>query len=209
MLPILGEPPSERADAARNRRALLAAAQTLVAERGIDALSMDMVAAEAGVGVGTVYRRFGDRTGLAYALLDDAERQFQTSFLFGPPPLGPGAPAIQRIRAFLHAYVDRLDIQGELLAHAESSSPGARFRSGAYRMQRVHLVTLLTESRPDADVDYLGEVLLAVLSARLFLHQRRELGFDLVRIKAGLDQLLTGWNLGDRAALAVPEPLRQ
>ncbi|MGH3992991.1 MAG: TetR/AcrR family transcriptional regulator [Pseudonocardiaceae bacterium] len=193
-LPLLGQPPSERADAARNRRAVLSAAQTIVAERGIDALSMDVVAAAAGVGVGTVYRRFGDRAGLAYALLDDAERQFQTAFLAGPPPLGPGAPTAERIRAFLHAYADRLELQGELLAHAESSSPTARLHSGAYRTHRVHLAALLTEFRPDADADYLCEALLAVLSARLFRHQRHELGFSVARIKAGLDQLLTGLN---------------
>ena len=195
-LPILGQPPSERADAARNRHILLSAAQKIVAERGIDALSMDVVAAEAGVGVGTVYRRFGDRTGLAYALLDDAERQFQTAFLAGPPPLGPGAPAAQRIRAFMHAYLDRLELQGGLLAHAEGSSPTARFHSGAYHTHRMHLAALLIEFRPDADADYLSEALLALLGAQFFLHQRHELGFSIVRIKAGLDQLLTSLKSG-------------
>src|SRR5262245_50164344 len=96
-LPLAGQPPGERADAARNRRALLRAAKTIMVDEGADALCMDRVAAAAGVGVGTVYRRFGDRAGLAYALLDDEEQQFQAEFLFGPPPLGPGAAPLARI----------------------------------------------------------------------------------------------------------------
>ncbi|MGQ0777782.1 MAG: TetR/AcrR family transcriptional regulator [Pseudonocardiales bacterium] len=196
-LAVLGQLPSERADAARNRRALLSAAHRIVAEQGVDALSMDRVAAAAGVGVGTVYRRFGDRTSLAYALLDDGERQFQAAFISGPPPLGPGAPDAARLRAFLHAYVDRLERQSELLALAESSSPAAPYHSAAYRIHRMHLAALLTRLRPDADTDYLIDALLAILSARLFRHQRQELQFSTDRIKLGLDQLLNG---------LIPEP---
>jgi AcrR family transcriptional regulator len=109
LLPLVGQPPPERADAARNRRAVLAAAQRILVSAGVAGLSMDRVAAEACVGVGTVYRRFGDLSGLVYALLDDTEQQFQAGFLSGPPPLGPGAPPVTRIRAFLHGYVDRFE----------------------------------------------------------------------------------------------------
>src|SRR5262249_31867258 len=108
-LPLLGQRPTERADAARNRHAVLAAARTMMTTCGADELCMDGVAEQAGVGVGPVYRGFGDRAGLVYALLDDDEREFQAAFLFGPPPLGPGAPPLARIRAFLHAYVDLLE----------------------------------------------------------------------------------------------------
>ncbi|BFO19011.1 hypothetical protein SHKM778_53990 [Streptomyces sp. KM77-8] len=94
-LPQLGTDPDEpclRADAARNRARLLEAAALLVAERGPDGVTMEEVAAAARVGKGTVFRRFGDRTGLLTALLDHSEKKFQAAFLSGPPPLGPGAP---------------------------------------------------------------------------------------------------------------------
>src|SRR6185437_6944321 len=72
-LPVLdpGQAPPERADAARNRARILAAAAELVAQRGIEHVSMDDVAKAACVGTGTLYRRFGDRAGLALALLDE------------------------------------------------------------------------------------------------------------------------------------------
>src|SRR4051812_6991170 len=88
-LPVLGAPVRERADAARNRIRVLAAAETLFAERGVDAVTMDDVAAAAGVGKGTLYRRFGDKGGLAMALLDEREAELQQRILSGPPPLGP------------------------------------------------------------------------------------------------------------------------
>ena len=189
LLPVLGQPPPERADAARNRRALLAAAHTIMVESGIDGLTMDRVAAAAGVGVGTVYRRFGDLAGLAFALLDDEEREFQRSYLFGPPPLGPGAPPAARIRAFLHAMVDRMETAGDLHALAESRSATARFVSGAYRTARTHLVALLREVQHH-DAAYRADALLALVATNLILYQRRELGLSQARIKAGLDGVL-------------------
>src|SRR5690348_17247011 len=110
-LPVAGQPPLERSDAARNRRKILDAAARLLAEQGPDAVTMNAVAHAAGMGVGTVYRRFGDVGQLLFALLDEGERRFQQAFLTGPPPLGPGAPPADRLRAFLHAVADRIGEQ--------------------------------------------------------------------------------------------------
>ena len=198
LLRVTGQPPPERADAARNRQALLTAARRITVGCGVDALSMDRVAGEAGVGVGTVYRRFGDRGGLLYALLDEGEREFQAAFLSGPPPLGPGAPPAARVRAFLHACIDLLESEGDLHAYAEAQSPMSRYRSGAHWARRAHLVALLGVVRPgDHTVDtvdavYVADALLAAVGAGLVLHQRRDLGFSVERVKDGLDQLLEG-----------------
>lgn len=58
-----------RADAERNRGRILAAAARVFAERGLD-VSLDDIAAAAGVGVGTVYRRFPDKDALIDALFE-------------------------------------------------------------------------------------------------------------------------------------------
>ncbi|HEV2723285.1 MAG TPA: helix-turn-helix domain-containing protein, partial [Thermoleophilaceae bacterium] len=128
-LPLLGGAPPERADAARNRAKILAASRRLFAERGVEHVSMDEVAQAAGVGKGTLFRRFGDRAGLARALLDDSERALQDALLRGPPPLGPGAPAGDRLRAFFSALLDLLEEHRELLLASESGRPTARFRT--------------------------------------------------------------------------------
>ncbi|GAA2078321.1 TetR/AcrR family transcriptional regulator [Actinomadura alba] len=191
-LPVVGRPPAERADAAQNRRKILEAASRIVAARGVESLSMDEVAREAGVGVGTVYRRFGDRAGLLYALIDDREREFQETFLHGDPPLGPGAEPLRRIRAFIDALVDRTEAQSTLLVMAEMDSPDARFADGAYAVYHTHLATLISQARPGTDAHYLADALLAPLAANLFRYQRRARGMDVDRIKTGLDDLITG-----------------
>src|SRR5258708_15800000 len=87
----LALPRPERADAARNRRILLATARQMLAEQGADKITMDGLAERAGLGKGTVFRRFGTRAGIFHALLDDDERAFHQRVLSRPPPPPPGA----------------------------------------------------------------------------------------------------------------------
>jgi AcrR family transcriptional regulator len=60
-----------RKDAARNRRRILDAARTLFAERGLD-VTLNDIANFAGVGVGTVYRRFPNREQLIEELFEES-----------------------------------------------------------------------------------------------------------------------------------------
>ncbi|MEV0588858.1 helix-turn-helix domain-containing protein [Nonomuraea sp. NPDC050310] len=183
-LPVLGQAPPERSDAARNRLKIIDAAVRLLAEHGAEQLSLDEVARAAGVGVGTVYRRFGDRSGLLLALIDERERRFQESFLSGPPPLGPGggASAAERVTAFLHALVDRITEQEKLFLLLERSG---RYTS-PYSVHHTHLAVLLAELVPGADAHFLADVLLAPLNANLLCLR----GYDTARVKAGLDDLV-------------------
>jgi AcrR family transcriptional regulator len=162
---ILGVPRKERADAARNRARILDAAQRLFAEHGVAAVSMDQVAQAAGVGKGTLFRRFGDKAGLAVALLDARERDLQAAILTGPAPLGPGAPPADRLVAFLTGYAEFLDAHLDLVHLSETASPGARYRIGAYRLWHRHVTLLVAEARPELDAGYLAHVLLAPLAA--------------------------------------------
>ncbi len=155
-------PPGGRADAARNRAAILVAAALLFAEHGVAAVSMDQVAAAAGVGKGTLFRRFGDKAGLAAALLDQREAKLQEAILRGSPPLGPGAPPADRLAAFASAYLDHLLPHLDLVRMSETAAPGARYRIGAYQFWHQHVAILLA-GQPDPD--YASHALLAPLAA--------------------------------------------
>src|SRR5215211_380375 len=124
----------ERADAARNRAKVLAAAETLFTERGAANVTMEDIARAAGVGKGTLYRRYPDRASIAVALLDDHERDLQERLLRGPPPLGPGGPPAERLGAFYAAMVDLLERHGHLALGAEEGE--RRFATGAYGFWR-------------------------------------------------------------------------
>jgi AcrR family transcriptional regulator len=176
--------PCLRADAARNRARLLEAAARLIAEQGVAGVTMEAVAAAAGVGKGTVFRRFGDRTGLLVALLDHSARMFQADFLGGPPPLGPGAPPVERLRAFgvalLYRSAEQLDLQ--LAARAE---PTRRFSHPSVQALRTHVTMLLRQIEPDADCDLLAQTLMAYLDPALIHHLTRQCGMPMERLEAG------------------------
>lgn len=184
-LPVLQSvTPKERADAVANRQRILDAATRLFAERGVGCTSMDAIAVEAGVGKGTVFRRFGDRASLALAVLDASETVLQDLMIRGPAPLGPGAPPQERLVAFGAAMLDRLEEHHEILLESEVAH-GAYLRSEPHAVHRTHVRHLLGQLRPDADHAYLADVLLAPLTARVFTDQRHHRGMALEQLKAG------------------------
>jgi len=185
-LPLADQGRRERRDAARNRERVLAAAAGLFEAQGVEAVEIRDIARVAGVGIGTVYRRFGDKGSLVAAVLDERERALQDALLTGPPPLGPGAPAAERLTAFLDALVDLTEESLGMLLVSENSTIGARYRIGAYRAWRLHVAVLLREAAPSLDADWFAEALLAPLAADLYAHQRRELGVPRETIKANL-----------------------
>jgi AcrR family transcriptional regulator len=172
-LPVAGQQPRRRADAMRNHARVLCTAARLFAERGPENCSMDLIAGEAGVGKGTLFRAFGDRAGLAAAVLSEHEAAFQEDVLRGPAPLGPGAPPVERIAAFGTAYMNFLDGHIDLMLAAEKGI-GTRYRGGPFAVYRAHIGMLVREALPEGfDRDYTTDVLLAPLAADFFVYQRK------------------------------------
>lgn len=191
MLPLLDAPRPERADAAENRRRVLAAACRLFADQGATQVSMDQVAAEAGVGKGTLFRRFGDRAGLARAVLSEHEMALQDALIRGAPPAGPGAPARARLRAFGRAYLDFLEANSDTLLAAEyGATPVIRQASAPYAFYRTHVALLLREAGCGDPADYLADVLLAPLSSATFTYQRELRGLSVAELAAAYDDLV-------------------
>lgn len=177
--------PTERTDAARNRAKVLAAAAELFADRDPRTVTMDDIAKAAGVGRGTLYRRYPDRNAIAVALLDEHERALQEQLLRGAPPLGPGAPPADRLAAFYAAMIELLTAHAHLVLGAETG--GARFATGAYGFWSVHVRSLLIDAgvpQPDSMID----TVLAPLAAEVYL-QQRERGLTPDQITAGLSTL--------------------
>jgi polyketide synthase 12 len=166
----LRPPPRERADAARNRRHLLVTAREMLAAQGADKLTMDALAERAGLGKGTVFRRFGTRAGIFQALLDEDERDFQQQVLSGPPPLGPGAAPLERLIAYGRARTGFMTGHGVIARAAldgRDPAPGGQQTP----ISRVHIRYLLQELRLDAaDLDVLALQLTAALDAPLLLY---------------------------------------
>jgi AcrR family transcriptional regulator len=176
-LPLINAEPPERADAARNRRLVLDAARKLF-EENPSCVTMEAVAAAAGVGKGTVFRRFGDRAGLARAVISEVESDLQERMIRGPAPLGPGAPARERLLAFGRAYLEFLDGHAQLMLSAEGPT-GTWLVSGVYAMYRTHVALLLEQADCGERAPYLADVVMAPLAAPTFVYHRRVRGLSL------------------------------
>jgi AcrR family transcriptional regulator len=188
-LPVLGSEPHERSDAARNRRKVLEAASRLFECHGAGNVSMEAVAAAAGVGKGTLFRRFGDRANLARSVLEQHEIELQEGMIRGPAPLGPGAEPCERLYAFGRRYLEFLERHSDLILAAEFGYPGLRLASPVYAVYRTHVTLLLQTAGVDGRADYLADVLLAPLSASTFRYHRDVRGLSVEELAAGYQDL--------------------
>jgi AcrR family transcriptional regulator len=183
-LPLLTSPPVERRDAARNREALMTAALELVEEYGVHGVTMDALACRAGVGKGTVFRRFGSREGLMAALLDQSETDWQAAVMGGPPPLGPGAPPRERLVAFGESRM-LLNLKHAELIEA-AGYPGQRSLA-AMSFTTMHVRYLLSELGVEGDLAYLASALVAPLEL-IVVREKVD------REHATMQRLIAGWS---------------
>ena len=172
--------PPERGDAARNRALLLEAARRLVAEHGADAVTTDDIAAAAGVGKGTLFRRFGSRAGLMIVLLDEDEKAQQQAILFGPPPLGPGADPLDRLIAYGRERLCFVNSHHALLSDV-GRDPQMRF-SAPMVLHHRHVRVLLEDAGTTGDLDAQTTALLALLDADYVHHETADRGRTLDRL---------------------------
>ncbi|MFE9723852.1 TetR/AcrR family transcriptional regulator [Streptomyces sp. NPDC005794] len=166
----------ERADAVRNREAVLAAADSLFARSDSPrSVSMDDVAAAAGVGKGTLFRRFGDRTGLIHALYEARIQPVREAVESGPAPLGPSTPPHERVPALLDAVLGfKLDNRHLALALEESGS-GSPYAAGHYAWWHRTVKETLERIPSAPTAAFTAHALLAATRADLVEHLTGEL----------------------------------
>lgn len=196
--PIGNQPKTERRDAAENRALILQTAEKLFEERGVNEVNMADIAQAAGVGKGTLYRRFANKGELCLALMDTQMTDFQDAMISRMRTLSEqNVPKLKQLDQFLDALVHFTDIHSPLLCVAQ--------RAGLLQeevennaIQLPHFWQYMTvkgllrsaqidgELSSDLDVEYLADALLAPLKADIFRYQRRVREFSLDRISAGL-----------------------
>ncbi|MYU36330.1 TetR family transcriptional regulator [Streptomyces sp. SID8358] len=163
--------PRSRKDAARNREAVLAAADALFGRcESPDDVTMADVAAAAQVGKGTIFRAFGDRAGLLRALYEARLEPIRKAVESGPPPLGPATPPQDRVPALLDATLCfKLDNRSLALALEESGN-GSPYRAEHYERWHSMLRAVLEQIPGLPDSGFAAHVLLAATRADLVEH---------------------------------------
>ncbi|MEV0388628.1 TetR/AcrR family transcriptional regulator [Nonomuraea sp. NPDC050643] len=187
----------ERADAARNRQAILRAAEDLLRRHPPEQVSVERVAAAAGVGKGTVFHRFGSRTGLMLELMSERARELEQAVVEGPAPLGPGAEPEERLVAFLAAAAALGARNGNLMAAIEHAAitrkTGAeqpREANPIYVFWHRHVSGLIAAGRPDVDAAQIAHMLLGTLHMEPIASQLRAGEHE--RLAAAFAQLVRG-----------------
>ncbi|MFE9750768.1 TetR/AcrR family transcriptional regulator [Saccharothrix saharensis] len=173
-----------RKDAERNRAAILATAARLIGEHGPDGFSMEDVAAAAGVGKGTVFRRFGDRDGLVRAVVDETSETWraESAALLD----ASGVPAEERVITFVATLFDHVLAALPLVTALERVSSRSIACDSNSDLTHQRLVALIAQVRPGVDAEYLAHALLAQLRADVLHHLVHECGLSVPRVRAGV-----------------------
>lgn len=160
-----------RKDATRNRAAVFAAADALFAgAESPESITMADIAAAAGVGKATLFRAFGDRTGLIQALYEARLEPVRHSVLQGPPPLGPGTPPGERVPALLDAVLC-FKLDNRHLAQAlEETGAASPYQAEHYERWHTLLRDLLERIPGTGDSGFTAHALLAATRADLVAH---------------------------------------
>ena len=160
-----------RKDAARNRAAVLAAADTLFTDcESPEDVTMADIAAAAGVGKGTLFRAFGDRTGLIRALYATRLEPVRSAVEEGPRPMGPGTPPLDRVPAVLDALLCfKLDNRHLALA-LEATGSDSPYQAEHYERWHSLLRSALVEIPGRTNADFTAHALLAAVRADLVEH---------------------------------------
>lgn len=195
----------ERRDAAESRRRILDAARVLFGERGVDAVNMYEIGREAGVGQGTLYRRYEHKGALCAALLHESVAGFSEKIRGHLEK--DQRPALAQLEYLLYRLVEFNEKNAPLLGAIRDAAGGGRrpevYRNPFYRWLKETVVTLLERAvgegeTPPLDVEYAADAILAPLNIDLYLFQRHELGMNPERITTALSKLVFDGLRGDR-----------
>ncbi|MEU2832576.1 TetR/AcrR family transcriptional regulator [Streptomyces lavendulae] len=159
----------ERADALRNREAVLAAADALFASSSSPhGVSMDEIATAAGVGKGTLFRRFGDRAGLIGAVIASRLEPLKRDVMEARET--PGSAPRQRVLDLLDASLRFKIANRNLMSAAEEAGISSPYRADHYGWWHDMLRSELDGVPTVHDPDFTAHALLAALRADLVAH---------------------------------------
>jgi AcrR family transcriptional regulator len=197
---------TERRDATEHRRRILEVARRLFAERGVDAVSMHQIAMAAGIGQGTLYRRYAHKGELCMDLLHERHEQFVEEIATHYAATVTSS-ALERLDGVLAHFVAFLEEQGALLGpvagtnkrdwqcNEADNSRHFSFQDAPFYLWMHELFAgLFAEAvrqgeLPPLDIDFTTDAILTTLHPMFYRLQRQERGFSPERILQGLRRI--------------------
>ncbi len=194
--PILdGEERAERRDAAENRQRVLAAAQALFAEHGVANVHMAQIAEAAGVGKGTLYRRYANKGDLCLALMHDQLSAHQAMILARLQEMQQASsPYRERLKFFLVEVLAFTEQHVPLLCEVQQGGQIGGLEGDAPFFEWQHMTVRglvqaavrFGELPAHLDIPIVVDLLLAPLTASYFRYLRHRRQFSIERISAAI-----------------------
>jgi len=208
-------PPPERRDAAEHRRHILDVARCLFNEYGVDDVSMHRIARAAGVGQGTLYRRYAHKGELCMALLVENMARVQEELRMYLVSCAPTTSARAQLDYVLSQHVAFNEENAPLLSamlEASGNHRKAHYDNPFYLAMHETVETLLQRAvargeLPPLDTAYVADAILASLAIDLYIHQRTRQGYTPERIMGSIRQLyINGLCAGQAPSLPASCP---
>lgn len=203
----LVHPAQERRDALENRARILAAAVALFAEQGVASVTMAEISSAAGVGKGTLYRRFANKGELCLALLDENLRGHEEEMLGLLHGLaGENVAYLERLRHFFQHVVVFTDRHMALLYEVQQAgiTPAlAAIDPPYFSFQHMTVGGLLRAAQAageidrELDLEMATDLLLASLTPPYFRYLRERRGYSVARVAAFLGELVERLGRGE------------
>ena len=189
----------ERRDAAESRRRILEEARRLFEEHGVEAVSMHAIAQAAGVGQGTLYRRYANKGDLCFDIIKESTESIISEIVSSldaasnDPPLLRLDSVLEHVVAFTE---DKIQLMGAIRDAYCGEHRAMQYSNPFYRWIHTCVASLLSEAvaRGEVqplDVTFTADALLGALSPNLYEFQRRERGLTPEQILSGVRRIYT------------------
>ena len=184
----------ERRDAAENRQRILETARQLFAESGVENVTMHQIAKAAGIGQGTLYRRYINKGDLCFALLRASFAEMRDEVDQSLAKTVDSQSRLAQLDDLLRRLVNFIESQIPLIGVMEAADGAKRkspFRNPLYEWAHQTVSRLLQEAIAQAEIlpldpIYTADALLAALNAEMYLFQRTDRGFTPEQILQGI-----------------------
>jgi AcrR family transcriptional regulator len=202
----------ERKDAAENRQRVLDAAQQLFSEQGVEAVSMHQIAMAAGVGQGTLYRRYAHKGELCTDLMFEYAKRFQEDVAEYLAESSGSTPPLEQLTWILSRAMNLVDAKFSLMAAIGDACWGGRrlerFKTPWYQWYHSTVAGLLEEAiargemRP-VDTTFSADAIIAALGPDVYQFQREVRGLTPDQILAGVCRIFAEHATGPAPATAA------
>ncbi|GCE31264.1 hypothetical protein KDA_67480 [Dictyobacter alpinus] len=187
----------EQRQAADFDQRILRVARQLFAERGVEDVSMHQIAQEAGVGQGTLYRRYAHKGELILDLLNESAQRFSEEIQADAQDEKIWS-ALQRLDSVLRRSIAFIEEEGLFLAAIMDTSSASKremkFSTPYYRASHSLIAHLLEEAITQEELApldpiYTADAIIATSDPALYLFQRQRRGYTSEQILEGLRRI--------------------